>query len=111
MPCPAASLLLGIGPLPSSPFLSAVIEAASSIKNTHKCVERLAGCIFVQNVETPALAVMMPVLTRGLNDKSEEIRRTCCQIVDNMCKVVEIWKSHWNARHRMNICRSVNLGV
>merc|ERR1719487_1394041 len=31
----------------------------------------------------------MPVLTRGLKDKSEEIQRTCCQIVDNMCQVVE----------------------
>merc|ERR1719230_1062787 len=71
------------------PFLPAVVEAASSITNTHKCVEKLAGCIFVQNVETPALAVMLPVLSRGLNDKSEEIKRTCCQIVDNMCKVVE----------------------
>merc|ERR1719281_2258822 len=71
------------------PFLPAVIEAAQSISNTHKCVEKLAGCIFVQNVETPALAVMLPVLSRGLNDKSEEVKRTCCQIVDNMCKVVE----------------------
>merc|ERR1719183_50616 len=70
------------------PFLPSVVDAASSITNTHNCVERLAGCVFVQNVETPALAVMMPVLTRGLNDKAEEIRRTCCQIVDNMCKVV-----------------------
>merc|ERR1719310_690361 len=32
---------------------------------------------------------MIPVLSRGLNDKSEEVKRTCCQIVDNMCKVVE----------------------
>merc|ERR1719456_1975673 len=71
------------------PFLPSVVDAASSITNTHACVERLAGCVFVQNVETPALAVMMPVLTRGLNEKSEEIKRTCCQIVDNMCKVVE----------------------
>merc|ERR1719424_285997 len=71
------------------PFLAAVVEAASSITNTHKCVEKLAGCIFVQNVETPALAVMLPVLSRGLNDKSEEVKRTCCLIVDNMCKVVE----------------------
>merc|ERR1719191_1011224 len=71
------------------PFLPSVVEAASSITNTHNCVERLAGCVFVQNVETPALAVMMPVLTRGLNDKAEEVRRTCCLIVDNMCKVVE----------------------
>jgi elongation factor 3 len=71
------------------PFLPAVVEAASSISNTHQCVEKLAACIFVQNVETQALAVMLPVLQRGLNDKSEEIKRTCCQIVDNMCKVVE----------------------
>jgi len=40
-------------------------------------------------VETPALAIMLPVLTRGLNDKAEKVKRTCCLIVDNMCKVVE----------------------
>merc|ERR1719379_1722718 len=71
------------------PFLDAVVEAAQSLDKTHKCVERLAGCVFVQNVETPALAVMLPVLTRGLHDKSERVKRTCCLIVDNMCKVVE----------------------
>merc|ERR1719230_1231083 len=71
------------------PFLPSVVKAAQSIDNTHACVEKLAGCIFVQNVETPALAVMLPVLSRGLNDKSEEVKRTCCLIVDNMCKVVE----------------------
>merc|ERR1712178_173739 len=71
------------------PFLPAVIEAAQSITNAHKCVETLAGCVFVQNVETPALAVMLPVLSRGLSDKSEPLKRTCCLIVDNMCKVVE----------------------
>jgi elongation factor 3 len=71
------------------PFLDAVVDAAQSLKNTHACVEKLAGCIFVQNVEAPALACTLPVLTRGLNDKSEEVKRTCCQIVDNMCKLVE----------------------
>jgi len=71
------------------PFLPAVVEAAQSITNTHNCVEKLAGCIFVQNVEAPALACTLPVLSRGLNDKSEEVKRTCCLIVDNMCKLVE----------------------
>mmetsp|Transcript_70157 Transcript_70157/g.146771 ORF Transcript_70157/g.146771 Transcript_70157/m.146771 type:complete len:1044 (+) Transcript_70157:76-3207(+) len=71
------------------PFLPFVVKAAQSIDQTHACVERLAGCIFVQNVETPALAAMLPVLSRGLNDKVEEVKRTCCLIVDNMCKVVE----------------------
>merc|ERR1719409_1661587 len=71
------------------PFLDAVVDAAQSLDKTHKSAQRLAGCIFVQNVETPALAIMMPVLTRGLNDKSEKVKRTCCLIVDNMCKVVD----------------------
>jgi len=71
------------------PFLPFVVKAAQSLDSTHACVEKLAGCIFVQNVETPALAAMLPVLSRGLNDKSEEVKRTCCLIVDNMCKVVE----------------------
>merc|ERR1711865_922838 len=71
------------------PFLPAVISAAQSLKHTHACVDKLAGCIFVQNVECPALAATLPVLARGLTDKSEEVNRTCCQIVDNMCKLVE----------------------
>ena len=71
------------------PFLDAVVEAACSIDKTPKCVERLAGCVFIQNVETPALAIMLPVLTRGLHDKAEKVKRTYCLIVDNMCKVVE----------------------
>jgi elongation factor 3 len=71
------------------PFLPYVTQAASSLDNTHACVEKLAGCIFVQNVETPALAAMLPVLSRGLTDKKEEVIRTCAKIVDNMCKVVD----------------------
>ena len=49
---------------------------------------RLAGCIFVQNVEAPALAVTIPVLTRGLNDKNEEVKRTCCQPLERVGVVV-----------------------
>ena len=71
------------------PFLPSVVTAAKSITDTHACVKALAGCIFVQNVQTPALACMLPVLSRGLKDKSEELQRMCCMIVDNMCKVVE----------------------
>merc|ERR1712193_531586 len=71
------------------PFLPSVVTAAKSITDTQACVKALAGCIFVQNVQTPALACTLPVLSRGLKDKSEEVQRMCCMIVDNMCKVVE----------------------
>lgn len=71
------------------PFIPFVIEAIKDIKKADKCVEKLASCVFVQNVEAPALAVTIPVLQRGLRDRNEELKRTCCVIIDNMCKLVE----------------------
>jgi len=71
------------------PFIPFVIEAAQDLKKAEKCVEKLASCVFVQNVEAPALAVTTPVLRSGLRDRNEELKRTCCVIIDNMCKLVE----------------------
>jgi len=71
------------------PFIPVVIKANQDIKSVPECVESLAGCIFVQNVEGPVLAVTVPVLQRGLNEKKDEVKRKCCVIVDNMCKLVE----------------------
>ena len=60
------------------------------IKNTtYDAVEALASCVFVQNVEAPALAVTMPIILRGLNDKKTATRRLTCVIIDNMCKLIE----------------------
>lgn len=52
-------------------------------------MEDLAGCIFVQNVEAPHLAILTPVLWRGLNEKLESTQRRCGVIVDNMCKLID----------------------
>ena len=49
----------------------------------------MSVCIFVQIVESPALVAMLTMLSRGLNDKVEVVTRTCCLIVDNICKIVE----------------------
>eukprot|EP00397_Hematodinium_sp_SG-2012_P002972 GEMP01002980.1.p1 GENE.GEMP01002980.1~~GEMP01002980.1.p1 ORF type:complete len:1027 (+),score=279.41 GEMP01002980.1:472-3552(+) len=71
------------------PFIPFVLEAIIDLNKAAKCVEKLASCVFVQNVEGPALAVTVPVLQRGLRDRNEELKRTCCVIIDNMCKLVE----------------------
>ena len=71
------------------PFLPSAGKAAQPIDYMDACAEKLAGCIFAQIVEAPALAATLPVLTRGLDDKREEVERTCCPIVDNMCKALE----------------------
>merc|ERR1719238_1462566 len=70
-------------------FSATIVKAQEAAKNVPECVEELAGCIFVQNVEAPALAVITPVLVRGLNERSEQTKRRCCVIVDNMCKLVD----------------------
>jgi elongation factor 3 len=70
-------------------FTDTIVKAQVSPKTVPECVEELAGCIFVQNVEAPALALLAPVLVRGLNDRSEVTKRRCCVIVDNMCKLID----------------------
>merc|ERR1719265_530715 len=32
---------------------------------------------------------MTPVLVRGLNERSEQTKRRCCAIIDNMCKLID----------------------
>jgi len=71
------------------PFLPVVLDALQDIRNIPLAVEKLAGCVFVQNVEFRALAVILPILERGLKDKITEIRRKSCVIIDNMCKLIE----------------------
>jgi len=70
-------------------FATTIVKAQLEAKNVTECVEELAGCIFVQNVEGPALAVLTPVLVRGLKERSEMTKRRCCVIVDNMCKLID----------------------
>ncbi len=36
-------------------FTATIVKAQESAKNVSECVEEHAGCIFVQNVEAPAL--------------------------------------------------------
>merc|ERR1719201_2298608 len=70
-------------------FTDTIVKAQVKPETVPECVEELAGCIFVQNVEAPALALIAPVLVRGLNDRSEATKRRCCVIVDNMCKLID----------------------
>merc|ERR1712054_577786 len=70
-------------------FGACIVKAQEAAKNVPECVEELAGCIFVQNVEAPALAVLTPVLVRSLNERNEQTKRRCCVIIDNMCKLVD----------------------
>ena len=71
------------------PFIPIVLESLQDFNKVPLSIEQLAGCIFVQNIEYPALAVISPILKKGLRNDNTEIKRKSCVIIDNMCKLVK----------------------
>merc|ERR1719412_409866 len=70
------------------PFIPQMMAAIEKPAIIGEVVEKLASVVFVQAVETPALAVAVPIVTRGLKDKKEPTKRKACVIIDNMVKLV-----------------------
>jgi elongation factor 3 len=70
-------------------FIPIVLKGLKDYSSIYDAVESLASCVFVQNVEAPALAITTPILLRGLNDKKTVTKRLTCVIIDNMCKLIE----------------------
>merc|ERR1719166_465359 len=84
--CMALSGTAGIRDM--EPFVPEMMQAINDPKSIGDVVEKLASVVFVQAVETPALAVAVPVVSRGLKDKKESTKRRACVIIDNMVKLV-----------------------
>jgi elongation factor 3 len=70
------------------PFLSDVVNVFQDPGLIDDAVEKLASVVFVQAVETPALAVTVPIVVRGLIAKKNATKRKACVIIDNMVKLV-----------------------
>merc|ERR1712113_310535 len=85
----AATVLSGTnGNKDVEPFIPQMMAAIEKPTIIGEVVEKLASVVFVQAVETPALAVAVPIVTRGLKDKKEPTKRKACVIIDNMVKLV-----------------------
>ena len=52
-------------------------------------MHELAGVTFVQSVESPALAMVVPLLLRGLREKTTATKRQSAVIINNMSKLVD----------------------
>ncbi|EKX48372.1 hypothetical protein GUITHDRAFT_68804, partial [Guillardia theta CCMP2712] len=71
------------------PFIPKLINCVLHPENVPECVHQLAATVFVQEIKSPALAVTVPLLERGLNERDTVIRRKACTIVENMCKMID----------------------
>lgn len=72
--------------IPALPNLIGCINNPEKVPDT---IHMLASTTFVTTVEAPTLAIMTPLLERGLNERSPAILRQTAIIIDNMCKLVE----------------------
>ncbi len=71
------------------PFIEDIIKSVVSPEEVIKCINGLASTVFIQKVETSALAVIEPLLVRGLREKKISILRKIGTIVDNMLLLVD----------------------
>ncbi|GMH32908.1 hypothetical protein BSKO_00742 [Bryopsis sp. KO-2023] len=66
-------------------LLSAI---AQPNKFTRDCLDKLLDTVFVNTIDAPSLALIIPVVHRGLKDRSGEVKKRASRIVQNLCKLV-----------------------
>ena len=70
-------------------FVPQVIECILQPEKVPETVHSLAGCVFVQEVFGSSLALMAPLLKRGLDEPVTSTKRNCARIIENMAKLVD----------------------
>lgn len=66
-----------------------IITAITKPKEVPEIMHEMAGVTFVQSVESPALAMVVPLLLRGLREKTTATKRQSAVIIENMSKLVD----------------------
>ncbi|EJD46144.1 hypothetical protein AURDEDRAFT_113808 [Auricularia subglabra TFB-10046 SS5] len=67
-------------------LINALINPEKEVPNT---IQLLSATTFVSEVDSPTLSLMVPLLSRGLNEKLTATKRKVAVIVDNMAKLVD----------------------
>ena len=71
------------------PLLPVLVSCLARPSELNECIYKLSATTFVQAVEQPTLAVLVPLLERGLRSMTSATRRQSAVICDNMCKLVQ----------------------
>ncbi|KAK8052201.1 mRNA-nucleus export ATPase (Elf1) [Apiospora rasikravindrae] len=70
-------------------FIPELIKCIAKPENVPETVHLLGATTFVTEVREPTLALMVPLLDRGLGERDTAIKRKAAVIIDNMCKLVD----------------------
>mmetsp|Transcript_68334 Transcript_68334/g.142419 ORF Transcript_68334/g.142419 Transcript_68334/m.142419 type:complete len:1066 (-) Transcript_68334:74-3271(-) len=74
------------------PFVPELINAIQNPSEVPETVHKLSSTVFVQSVDSAALAITVPILLRGCQEKKTEIKRKVAVIADNMSKLIDDFK-------------------
>lgn len=72
-------------------LLSAIADPNTS---TRPCLDTLLSTTFVNTIDAPSLALVVPVVHRGLRDRSGDTKKRAARIVGNMCSLTtpKVWE-------------------
>eukprot|EP00667_Euglena_gracilis_P000910 EG_transcript_910 len=71
------------------PIMPVLLKAyLDPVSETQTALDKLMETTFVSTVDTPTLAVLCPVLRRGMLERQSEWKRKSAIIINNMCKLV-----------------------
>jgi hypothetical protein len=70
----------------SSHLITALIEPA---KETTRALTIIVNTRFIHVMDAPALALMMPILKRALNDRESDGRKMASQVITNLFAISE----------------------
>jgi elongation factor 3 len=71
------------------PHIEILVDCMGHPESVPDTIKKLSATTFVQDMSGPALAVMVPLLCRALNERSTAILRPTALIIDNLCKLVK----------------------
>lgn len=66
-----------------------ILTAIIKPKEVPEIMHKMAGVTFVQSVESPVLAMVVPLLLRGLREKNTATKRQSAVVINNMSKLVD----------------------
>ena len=84
-----AAALTVVGNSDIEPVLADLVQCIVKPSEVPELMHKLGAVVFVQTIDAPALAVMVPLLVRGLREKTTATKRQTAVIIENMSKLVE----------------------
>jgi elongation factor 3 len=71
------------------PHIEILVECMAHPESVPDTIKKISATTFVQDMTGPALAVLIPLLCRAVNERSTAILRPTALIIDNLCKLVK----------------------